>query len=69
MLRISLMDLSVVGQFLSPSTLDGSGLIVFLFSSRPRYSTCCFSNLHFSGLKNKDASHNMERTVCTTSRW
>ena len=59
---------SVVGHVLRPLTLDGSGSIVSPLSSSPRYSTLSFSNSHFSGLRNSDASFSADNTACTTSR-
>ena len=65
----SLTDLSIVGQFFSPSTFDGSGWTVSPSSRISRYSTCHFSNLHFSGFRKNDSSFNTWRTAFTTLQW
>src|SRR6266576_6027325 len=68
-LRTSLTDFKVVGHSWSPNIFDGSSCTV-LFSNRiPRYSTRCFSNSHFSGLRNNEFSFIVDSTALTTVLW
>src|SRR6266576_2179112 len=68
-LRTSLTDFKVVGHSQSPDIFDGSGCTVPFSSKIPRYSTQCFSNLHFSSLRNNEFSSIMDSTVLTTFLW
>src|SRR6266566_7192681 len=68
-LRTSLTNFSIVGHSWSPATFDGSGCTVPFSNRIPRYLTQCFSNLHFSGLRNSDSSFIACRTFLTTSLW
>src|SRR6266566_5653468 len=68
-LQTSLTDFKFVGHLRSPDILDGSGCTVPFSSRIPRYSTQCFSNSHFSGLRNNEFSFIIDRTILTTSLW
>ncbi len=68
-LRTSLTDFKVVGHSRSPDIFDGSSCTVPFSSRIPRYSTRCFSNSHFSGLRNNEFSFIMDSMALTTSLW
>src|SRR6266567_3494617 len=68
-LQTSLTNFKVVGHSQSPDIFDGSSCTVPSSNRIPRYSTQCFSNLHFSGLRNSEFSFIMDRTVLTTFLW
>src|SRR6266567_5596908 len=68
-LQTSLTDFKVVGHSRSPDIFDGSNCTVPSSNRIPRYSMRCFSNLHFSSLRNSEFSFITDRTVLTTSLW